>query len=154
MTKWLLILITVLAGSLGDILCAKGMSQGGEHLDELRPSGLARPIRYIFTHRLVVHRRPMRCNRVFCPFRIAVGGATQLCRPGHRTGFYRGCHRGPLLARRTRSLEALAGSDIRRRRSASYGAVGPAPGDCEFRSQLRNLRPKPSADKLIMWRNC
>ncbi|MFY9977328.1 MAG: hypothetical protein WAK22_03795, partial [Candidatus Sulfotelmatobacter sp.] len=54
MTKWLLILITVLAGSLGDILCAKGMSQGGEHLDELRPSGLARPIRYIFTHRLVV----------------------------------------------------------------------------------------------------
>ncbi len=54
MTKWLLILITVVAGSLGDILCAKGMSQGGEHLDELRPSGLAHTIRYIFTHRLVI----------------------------------------------------------------------------------------------------
>ena len=54
MTKWLLILITVVAGSCGDILCAKGMSQGGEHLDEIRPSGLLHTIRYIFTHRLVL----------------------------------------------------------------------------------------------------
>lgn len=54
MTKWLLILITVVAGSCGDILCAKGMSQGGEHLDEIRPSGLLHTICYIFTHRLVL----------------------------------------------------------------------------------------------------
>ena len=67
MTKWLLILITVLAGSLGDILCAKGMSQGGEHLDELRPSGLARPIRYIFTHRLACSA-PYAMQSRFLPF--------------------------------------------------------------------------------------
>jgi bacterial/archaeal transporter family protein len=54
MTKWLLILITVVAGSLGDILCAKGMSESGEHLDELRPSWLIHTIRYIFSHRLVI----------------------------------------------------------------------------------------------------
>lgn len=54
MTKWLLIMITVVAGSAGDILCAKGMSQGGEHLDEMGPRGIARTIRYIFTHRMVI----------------------------------------------------------------------------------------------------
>ena len=54
MTKRLLILITVVAGSCGDILCAKGMSQGGEHLDQVGPSALAHTIRYIFTHRLVI----------------------------------------------------------------------------------------------------
>lgn len=54
MTKWLLILITVVAGSLGDILCAKGMSEAGEHLDELRPSWLIHTLRYIFSHRLVI----------------------------------------------------------------------------------------------------
>ena len=54
MTKWLLILITVVAGSLGDILCAKGMSEAGEHLDELRLSWLIHTIRYIFSHRLVI----------------------------------------------------------------------------------------------------
>jgi len=54
MIKWLLIMITVVAGSLGDILCAKGMSEGGEHLDEIGPRGLAHTIRYIFTHRMVI----------------------------------------------------------------------------------------------------
>jgi drug/metabolite transporter (DMT)-like permease len=54
MTKWLLILITVFAGSCGDILCAKGMAQGGEQLSEAGLSGITRTIRYIFTHRLVI----------------------------------------------------------------------------------------------------
>jgi len=54
MTKWLLILITVVAGSMGDILCARGMSESGEHLDEVKASWLLHTIRYIFTHKLVI----------------------------------------------------------------------------------------------------
>ncbi len=50
MTKWLLILFTVVASSSGDVLCAKGMSRGGE-LTNFRPTGV---IRAIIRQRLVI----------------------------------------------------------------------------------------------------
>lgn len=53
MLKWILILLTVCSSSTGDILCARGMSQGGE-LNNFRPSGIARAIRYIITRRMVI----------------------------------------------------------------------------------------------------
>jgi drug/metabolite transporter (DMT)-like permease len=53
MLKWGLILLTVFSSSIGDLLCARGMSQGGE-LNDFRPSGLARAIRYIVTRRMVL----------------------------------------------------------------------------------------------------
>lgn len=52
MLKWALILATVFISSAGDILCAKGMSQGGE-LD-FAPSGILRVVRYIVTRRMVI----------------------------------------------------------------------------------------------------
>lgn len=53
MLKWGLILCTVFVSSCGDILCAKGMSQGGE-LSDFGPSGVLRVIRYIVTRKLVI----------------------------------------------------------------------------------------------------
>lgn len=53
MLKWGLILCTVFVSSCGDILCAKGMSQGGALLD-FGPSGVLRIIRYIVTRKLVI----------------------------------------------------------------------------------------------------
>jgi drug/metabolite transporter (DMT)-like permease len=53
MLKWGLILLTVFASSSGDILCATGMSRGGE-LNYKSPSGIARTLRYIITRRLVI----------------------------------------------------------------------------------------------------
>lgn len=53
MLKWGLILCTVFVSSCGDILCAKGMSQGGELLD-FGPSGVLRVARYIVTRKLVI----------------------------------------------------------------------------------------------------
>lgn len=53
MLKWLIILLTVVSGSCGDILCAKGMSSGGE-LSYSRPSAVARALRFIVTRRLVI----------------------------------------------------------------------------------------------------
>lgn len=53
MLKWALILFTVFASSGGDILCARGMSSGGE-LNDFGPSGLGRAIRYIVTRRMVI----------------------------------------------------------------------------------------------------
>ena len=50
MMKWALILFTVVASSSGDVLCAKGMSKGGE-LTNFRPAGL---IRAIIRQRLVI----------------------------------------------------------------------------------------------------
>lgn len=52
MLKWLLILVTVIASSAGDILCARGMSAGGE-LD-IRLSRLGSIFRYIITRRMVI----------------------------------------------------------------------------------------------------
>ena len=53
MMKWILILCTVFLSSTGDVLCAKGMSEGGE-LQDFRPSGLGRMARYIATRRMVI----------------------------------------------------------------------------------------------------
>ena len=53
MMQWGLILLTVFSSSAGDILCARGMSQGGE-LSDFGPSGMVRAIRYIITRRLVI----------------------------------------------------------------------------------------------------
>lgn len=53
MMQWGLILLTVCCSSSGDILCARGMSQGGE-LSDFGPSGIVRAIRYIVTRRLVI----------------------------------------------------------------------------------------------------
>ena len=53
MLKWALILLTVFASSSGDILCATGMSRGGE-LQYSSASGIVRALRYIITRRLVV----------------------------------------------------------------------------------------------------
>jgi multidrug transporter EmrE-like cation transporter len=53
MLKWAWILFTVVMSSSGDILCARGMSQGGE-LTDFGPRGLAHAIRYIVTRRQVI----------------------------------------------------------------------------------------------------
>lgn len=53
MLKWLLIVSTVFASSAGDILCAKGMSEGRE-LNDFHPAGLLHALEYIFTRRLVI----------------------------------------------------------------------------------------------------
>jgi multidrug transporter EmrE-like cation transporter len=53
MLKWGLILLTVCASSSGDILCATGMSRGGE-LNYSGPSAFTRALRYILTRRLVI----------------------------------------------------------------------------------------------------
>lgn len=53
MLKWVMIACTVFASSTGDILCAKGMSEGRE-LSDFRPTGILHAIEYIFTRRLVI----------------------------------------------------------------------------------------------------
>lgn len=53
MLKWTLILFNVVSGSCGDILCARGMSDGGQ-LSHFGPSGIANLIRYIVTRRMIV----------------------------------------------------------------------------------------------------
>lgn len=53
MLKWVLIVCTVFASSAGDILCAKGMSQGRE-LNDLRPTGVLHAVEYILTRKLVI----------------------------------------------------------------------------------------------------
>lgn len=53
MLKWGLILCTVFVSSCGDILCAKGMAQGGE-LTDFNPLNLLHVVRYIITRRLVI----------------------------------------------------------------------------------------------------
>ena len=52
MLKWVLILCTVFASSAGDILCAKGMSEGSE-LD-LHLTGILHAVEYIVTRKLVI----------------------------------------------------------------------------------------------------
>lgn len=51
--KWVLIVCTIFASSTGDILCAKGMSQGRE-LGNFRPTGILHTVQYIATRRLVI----------------------------------------------------------------------------------------------------
>ncbi|MBV8068659.1 MAG: EamA family transporter [Acidobacteriaceae bacterium] len=50
---WLWVLVSVVSGTLGDVLGAKGMSERGEMVD-FGPLGVARVLRYIATHRLVL----------------------------------------------------------------------------------------------------
>ncbi|HXE14134.1 MAG TPA: DMT family transporter [Bryobacteraceae bacterium] len=50
--KWVWVLVTVLSGTIGDLVSAKGMSLHGE-LDDFRPRGLVRIMRYVVTHPLV-----------------------------------------------------------------------------------------------------
>lgn len=52
MLKWVLIVCTVFASSAGDILCAKGMSEGNE-LDFHR-TGILRAVEYIVTRKQVI----------------------------------------------------------------------------------------------------
>jgi drug/metabolite transporter (DMT)-like permease len=53
MLTWLLIVITVILGSAGDVLCAKGMASGGE-IGSFTPSRLGGLIRSIVVRRLVI----------------------------------------------------------------------------------------------------
>lgn len=53
MLKWVLIVCTVFASSAGDILCAKGMSEGRE-LNDFRPTGILHTLEYIVTRKLVI----------------------------------------------------------------------------------------------------
>ncbi len=53
MLKWVLIVCTVFASSTGDILCAKGMSEGRE-LNHYRATHILRAVEYIVTRRLVI----------------------------------------------------------------------------------------------------
>ena len=51
--KWCWVAVTVISGTIGDVLCARGMALHGE-ADDFRPSGIARILRYIVTHRIVL----------------------------------------------------------------------------------------------------
>lgn len=51
--KWLWVAVTVISGTIGDVLCARGMAMHGE-ADDFGPSGIARIVRYIVTHRIVL----------------------------------------------------------------------------------------------------
>jgi hypothetical protein len=53
MSTWAWIVFTDFSSSCGDILCAKGMSEGGE-LQEFGPKGIGHTLRYIVTRRLVI----------------------------------------------------------------------------------------------------
>lgn len=53
MITWVWIVFTVFSSSCGDILCAKGMSEGAE-LEGFGPKGIGRTLRYIVTRRLVI----------------------------------------------------------------------------------------------------
>lgn len=51
--KWVWLAITVLSGTVGDLASAKGMAAHGE-IEHFGPERLARLMRYIFTHRLIL----------------------------------------------------------------------------------------------------
>jgi uncharacterized membrane protein len=51
--RWIWVAVTVVAGSLGDLWSAEGMSKLGESR-KFRPVGVAGTLRYIFTHRTVL----------------------------------------------------------------------------------------------------
>lgn len=51
--KWLWVAVIAISGTLGDVLCARGMAMHGE-LDDFRPTGVARILRYIVTHKIVL----------------------------------------------------------------------------------------------------
>jgi bacterial/archaeal transporter family protein len=51
--NWVLVVISVVSGTVGDLLSAKGMALGGE-IKDFGPRGIVRLLRYIVTHPLVV----------------------------------------------------------------------------------------------------
>lgn len=51
--RWVFVLATVVSSTIGDVLSAKAMAMGGE-IDDFSPRGIARIIRYLFTHRLLI----------------------------------------------------------------------------------------------------
>jgi bacterial/archaeal transporter family protein len=51
--KWLWVAVIAISGTIGDVLCARGMAMHGE-LDDFRPTGIARILRYIVTHKIVL----------------------------------------------------------------------------------------------------
>ncbi len=53
MITWTWVVFTVFSSSCGDILCAKGMSEGAE-LEDFGPKGIGHTLRYIVTRRLVI----------------------------------------------------------------------------------------------------
>lgn len=53
MLKWVLIVCTVFASSAGDILCAKGMSEGNE-ISDFHLTGIWHAVEYIVTRKLVI----------------------------------------------------------------------------------------------------
>jgi uncharacterized membrane protein len=51
--KWVWVAVVVLSSTAGDVFSAKGMSERGE-IEDFRPRGIARVIRYIATHPTVL----------------------------------------------------------------------------------------------------
>lgn len=51
--SWVWVLVTVIGGTVGDLLNAKGMVVHGE-IQDFGPRGLAKIVRHIFTERLVI----------------------------------------------------------------------------------------------------
>jgi bacterial/archaeal transporter family protein len=51
--NWVLVVISVVSGTVGDLFSAKGMALGGE-INDFGPRGLARLLRYVVTHPLVI----------------------------------------------------------------------------------------------------
>lgn len=51
--RWAWVFVTVIAGTAGDLLSAKGMTLHGE-IEDFGPMGMAHVLRYIVTHKLVV----------------------------------------------------------------------------------------------------
>ncbi len=51
--KWALVAVIAISGTIGDVLCARGMSMHGE-ADDFHLAGIARILRYIVTHKLVL----------------------------------------------------------------------------------------------------
>jgi uncharacterized membrane protein len=51
--RWMWLAVSVISGTMGDLLSAKGMAVHGE-IQDFGPRGMARVLRYITTHPLVV----------------------------------------------------------------------------------------------------
>jgi bacterial/archaeal transporter family protein len=50
---WVWLAVSVISGTIGDLLSAKGMAVHGE-IQDFGPRGIAQILRYIATHRLVI----------------------------------------------------------------------------------------------------
>jgi len=76
--KWLCVLVTIVAGSIGDLLSAGGMSRLGEQRS-FHSAGVAGNLRYIFTHPAVlagiaaIHSLPIAQYPNIAPPAISIG---------------------------------------------------------------------------------